>query len=146
MSDWVTGLLGFLLPPRRGADPYKWRMAVLVTLATLVLVVGASLLVMHGGLAWAGSDNRVAWTAEVDSKIVTAIAPIQAQLQRTEHTGNAILRALYLPQVRDKVRQRCDEDSASDRARINVELDRIRAEYATLAGTSLGVEPRCDEV
>lgn len=153
MIDWISRIFSCISPPQNGTDPYSWRLAVFWTLLLLLVVCVGGMFVMHGALAYVGVDTRIAWTSEVDGKIMRAVEPMQKQMGtmqkqmgKMEATGKSILRALYLPQIRQKVRERCDTLDPYQRSRINIELDRIHAEYRTLAGEPFGENPDCSEV
>lgn len=160
MKNLIFQCLKYLSPPRNGDDPYCWRLSVFWALLIIAIICVGGMLAMHGALAWVGIDTRVAWTNELNERIESSLAPMQQQMdglknQITEiqSTSSAILRAQYLPQIREKVRQRCDTRlienprlQAIERSKINRDIDRIRAEYKILADEPLDHYPTCDEV
>lgn len=144
----MTELLRCLLPPpRNGDDPYPWRQMVGLTLAALVLCCFAMYALAFGTLERLfGFPARLAWAHEVDDRIEKTILPIERKLDAVQATNHAILRAIYIPQIRARVRERCDIPDRAQRDRINAELDRIRNEYRLLSGERLNVSPTCEEV
>lgn len=146
MAKWFADILtGWLRPPKPSDDPTPWRQSVFTALSLLLLYSACHALWSLGLMASYGYAGPVTET-QVDSKIAAAIKPLQDKVNSTDQTSKAILRALYLPQVRAKVRERCDTTDAQKRANINRELDRIREEYKNLSGHEFGPDPRCDEV
>jgi len=118
----------------------------------LTIIIGLHLAWSWGHLAAMGfvgpayADEQQKILAEVDRKIDEKIKPLQDKMDSTERTSKAILRAIYLPQVRAKVAERCASDSTAEKQAINTELDRIKAEYESLSGEEFGREPTCEQV
>ena len=69
-----------------------------------------------------------------------------AELMVIDERGKSILYAIYSPQVRAKVRERCDTNDRHERETINKELDRLLKEYLLAAGKRFDPMPTCDAV
>lgn len=130
MKDYAKSALNLLTPPGEDQDATTWRWAVFVSIIVLACVIGVHLAAANGMLARFGISG-IAYASDVDS---------------INQRSVSILYAIYSPQVRAKVRQRCDTNDAAARERINTELSRILREYEHAAGQPFGVMPRCDEV
>ena len=146
----IDDIVSSLRPPKPGDDVEAWRRSVF---GALVLILVYSAFHAIWALGWMATIGYAGPYADieqirkdVDRKIETAIKPLQEKIDSTYTTSNAILRALYLPQIRAKVRERCDTAEADKRAAINQELDRIKEEYKHFAGAEFGPDPRCDQV
>lgn len=134
-----------LRPPDHGTDPHHWRWVVFWCLVLIIPLTLTHIATATFGAEWFGIA-RYARADEVDEKIAKAITPIETKISGTQRTMDSILKAIYLPQVRQKVRERCDTKDARERQKINVELDRIKTEYRTLSGNDFGTVPSCNEV
>lgn len=146
LAKWFVDIFtGWLRPPKPSEDPTPWRQSVFTTLSLLLVYSACHALWSFGLMTSYGYAGPIT-EEQVDDKIAAAVKPLQDKVNSTDQTSKAILKALYLPQVRAKVRERCDTTDAQKRANINRELDRIREEYKNLAGHEFGPNPRCDEV
>ncbi len=119
-----------LVPPANGADPRAWRLNVFLALVMIITVLAFHLLSTSGTLGFMGIEG-VARAGEV---------------QIIDARSKAILKAIYSPQIRAKIRERCDTNDAHLRERINTELDRLLGEYRSAAGEPFGVMPNCSQV
>lgn len=123
-------LLGFLWPPKADADPTTWRFAMffahLGVLAVLTFHIAASAgILSRFGISGYATDKEV------------------EQLDRKQ---DAILFALYAPQVRTLIRDRCETSDRYEREEINQRLVIILREYYELTGTNFSPIPTCNEV
>ena len=152
MINIIRSILRALYPPQRDDDPYPWRVGVFLWLVVLLILAGGGIAADLGGLSRFGLHSVVR-ANEVDAKISNAVGSMEQKIDEigrkadnADRTSQSILKALYLPQIRAKIRERCDTSDGMERAVINKELDRINDEYTRLSGESLGIAPRCDEV
>lgn len=76
------------------------------------------------------------------------ISPVASErdVQIIKSQNLHVLYAIYAPQVRALVRQRCDHPSPEMRERINVNLDRVLREYRDATGVPFSPMPSCSEV
>lgn len=130
MIDKIPGAMRALLPPAKDADPTSWRVTVFVSIVVLGFMVVTHQLASYGYLESIGI-SRVANASE---------------LNQVDERTKAILRAIYSPQVRGKVRERCDTNDPREREKINKELDRILNEYKDGSGEDFRPIPKCGEV
>lgn len=122
-----------IMPPDYDADGrmlQRWRKNVFWTLLILMLALAFHLAAAKGLLEPIGVSG-VAQASEV---------------RQNGKTARAILRRLALPEIRRKVRQRCEATTAADRERINRELDRILEQFQNDTGQPFGDLPTCGEV
>ena len=119
-----------LVPPANGEDPRPWRINVFVTLLVLIAVLAFHLASVNGYLSGLG---------------IPAVAKAD-ELEKVTEGNHAILKAIYSPQIRAKIRARCDTSDADTRERINKELDRLLNEYKLGAGKDFTPMPTCTEV
>lgn len=150
--EWAGDLFRSINVPAPDVDPTSWRKAVRAMIILLAAVVGMHLAWSWGHLAALGfvgpayADEQERILKQVDTKIDEKIKPLQDKIDSTERTSKAILLAIYLPQVRSKVAERCASDDTQEKQEINRELDRIKAEYESLSGEPFGREPSCEQV
>ncbi len=119
-----------ITPPSHDEDPTAWRMNVFWSLLIIGGLLLAHLAAVHGYLEGLGI-SRVANASEV--------ALLDAR-------SKAILKAIASPQIRAKVRERCDATTPAAKERVNVELDRLKREYLLAAGEPFAPMPTCGEV
>jgi len=134
MTSWITGslksLFSALWPPGHEEDPTQWRRLVFVTLTTMVFVMGLHLAAAKGFLEPYGLSGFAS----------------TAQVKEVENKTDSILYAIYAPQIRATIRERCDTSDPREREQINKRLDRILREYEAATGERFQPIPRCDEV
>ena len=120
-----------LWPPGRDEDPTPWRKVVFFSLALGTLVV-------YGHIAASGGylEDYVGIKGYASSE----------QVEVVSNQTHAILYAIYAPQIREKVRARCEVHLASEREKINRELDRILQDYEEATGSRFSPMPNCGEV
>ncbi len=119
-----------ITPPTDDKDSQAWRWNVFWMLLILSITLGSHLGAAHGLLQPLGIQP---FASAEEIKII-------------DERSKAILRAIYSPQIRAKVRKRCDTNAAGEREQINKELDRILAEYKAAAGEPFRPIPHCSEV
>lgn len=119
-----------LVPPDKDQDPRCWRINVFWALLILIVVLTFHLASANGYLGRLG---------------IPAVANAD-ELQKVDDGNKAILKAIYSPQIRAKIRERCDTGDAAARERINKELDRLLNEYKLGAGKDFQPMPTCAEV
>lgn len=130
MLDTGFSWLKFLWPPTKDEDPTVWRRGVFLMLSGTILILALHLMAAKGILEPLG---------------VSAIAT-KAEVVQVVEKQNAILYAIYAPQVRAKIRERCEADTAQEREKVNQELDRLLRDYKEAAGEKFTPIPSCDEV
>lgn len=117
-------------PPEDGADPTPWRRSTFVliwgTIATLAIHIAG----VRGYLEFMGV-KRTATVADVET---------------IDSRTKSILYAIYAPQVRGLVRERCDTTDRRERERINSVLDRVLRDYKEASGADFAPMPSCQEV
>ncbi len=128
--DPIVAAARGITPPQDGDDPRAWRLNVFWSLLIIGLLLFAHLAAAYGLLERFG---------------VSGVASA-AQVQTLEKGNKAILYAIYAPQFRAKIRERCDATTHVERERINVELDRMKAVYKEAAGEEFSPMPTCDQV
>ena len=119
-----------LIPPAKDEDPRPWRINVFLSLLVIGLVLGFHIASSSGWLSGIG---------------ISAVANA-SELRAVDERTKAILKAIYSPQVRAKIRARCDTNDATEKERINTELDRLLNEYKAGAGEAYRPMPTCAEV
>ena len=119
-----------LTPPGDNEDPRPWRLNVFWSILVIGTLLTGHLLAVHGYLESLGIS-------------ATANA---SELNTLNVRSKAILYAIYSPQIRAKVRERCDAESATATERVNVELDRLKNEFKAAAGEKFTPLPTCAEV
>ncbi len=119
-----------LVPPANGVDPRAWRLNVFLAIVMIITVLGFHILSSSGTLGFMGIQG----VARADD------------VRRIDDRGKSILFAIYAPQIRAKIRARCDTNDAHLRERINTELDRLLKEYKAAAGEAFGPMPNCSQV
>ena len=119
-----------LLPPDKDEDPRPWRRSVFWALLLIIAVLTFHLASVKGYLSSIG------------------ISPVAsaAEVHIIDQRSKAILYAIYSPQVRAKIRQRCDTNDREEREQINTELDRLLKEYRDAAGERFDPMPTCGQV
>ncbi len=128
--DRVMAAARGILPPDKDEDPRCWRINVfwglLITMVVLAFHVASA-----GGYLEQIGISGVANASEV---------------QQNGKTSRAILRRMALPEIRAKVRARCQAQTALERERINRDIDRILDQFKTDTGEDFGILPTCAEV
>ena len=119
-----------IVPPGHDEDPRAWRLNVFWSLLIIGGLLIGHLAAVHGYLEGLGI-SRTANASEV---------------ALLDTRSKAILKAIYSPQIRAKVRERCDADTPAGRERVNVELDRLKNEFEMAAGEPFLPMPTCSEV
>lgn len=131
MIDQIISHLRSLVPPSSNGDKRlrAWRINVCLSLFVIGTVLAFHIAASKGALAYMG---------------IPAVSRAD-ELQQVNQTVRAILKAIYLPQIRAKIRQRCDTPYPQDREKLNREIDYLLAEYKRGNGTEF-LTPGCDEV
>ncbi len=119
-----------LVPPGPDEDPHQWRISVFFS-----LVIIGSVLAFH--IAASGG-----WLSPMG---ISGVANA-SEVKQNGKISRAILRRLATPEIRSKVWQRCNAETAEDRERINRDLDRILEQFETDTGEAFGELPACSEV
>ncbi len=126
LFDFAKGLT----PPADGEDCRPWRVNVFWTLMILLVLVTGHIMSVHGYLSPIGISGH----AQASELAVIA------------DRGKSILYAIYSPQIRAKVRERCDASTPAEREEVNVELDRLMKEFKQAAREEFRPMPSCGEV
>lgn len=138
-----------LTPPKhvegRDIRDTHWRWAVFVMIVFTAFILSLHIAMVKGFFEPFGY-SAVAYSAEVRVMLDEELKPVREQLDASDRKSNSILFAIYAPQIRQKVRERCDTTSADLREKINRELNFILREYEELAGKPFLPMPRCGEV
>jgi len=116
--------------PAKNEDPQPWRLKMFLAVMALSILFGLHFAAAKGFLGFIGIDG-VAYAGE---------------MRNVQDTHKAILRAIYAPQIRLHIRERCETTVANEREKINKDLDRLLAEYREATGEAFKPIPRCDEV
>ena len=128
--DRIAAAARGIVPPNHDEDPRAWRLNVFWSLLIIGGLLIGHLAAVHGYLEGMGISR-------------TANA---SELALLDVRSKSILRAIYSPQIRAKVRQRCDADTPAGRERVNVELHRLLDAFELAAGEEFKPMPTCGEV
>jgi len=130
MSNGFFEFVRSLVPPDKDEDPRPWRRSVFWALLSIIVVLTFHLVSVKGYLSSIG------------------ISPVAsaAEVQIIDQRSKSILYAIYSPQVRAKIRERCDTQDRHEREVINMELDRLLKEYRDAAGERFDPMPTCAQV
>ena len=130
IASAVKALASALWPPKEGEDATNWRWGVFGAIMLVTLVLTVHIVSVKGYLSVFGISG-VAYASDVEE---------------INMKTSAILYGLYAPQVRAKVRERCDTEDAVEREKINQVIDSIKREYRRLSGVEFYPMPTCGEV
>ena len=119
-----------ILPPNGDEDPRPWRINVFFSLLCIWSILGFHIASTSGWLIALG---------------ISGVANA-GELAAVDTRTKAILYAIYSPQVRAKVRARCDTTDAAEVEKINTELDRLLNAYKAGADEDYKPIPTCAEV
>lgn len=137
LGDGAIRAVQGLWPPKDGEDPEPWRRNVFLMIIGIAAVLSYHLLAAGGWLSFLGVDD-VASSGQVEI--------VKEQIKEVDEKTNSVLYAIYAPQIRAKVRERCLTEDGGERERINKEIDRIKKEYKDATGADFEPMPGCDEV
>lgn len=139
----IKEVVDLIIPPDDEKKVYQWRRRMAAIIGILLIVMIGVLVVMIGAL------QRMGGPAMATEESVTAqLTPVLTKLVNIDVRTVDILRQLYRPQMRSKVRERCDTKDQAVRERINFEIDLLQKAFKKAAGESVDplVEPTCDKV
>lgn len=128
--DRIAAAARGIVPPGHDEDPRAWRLNVFWSLLIIGALLIGHLAAVHGYLEGLGISR-------------TANA---SELALLDVRSKSILKAIYSPQIRAKVRERCDAETPTAVERVNVELDRLKNEFEAAAGEPFKPMPTCGEV
>ena len=120
-----------LKPPKHGDDPTYWRWAMILALTATILTLSFHITASKGYLEEYGVSGF----------------PSEEQFVSVDTKVNAVLEAIYGPQIRDAVRERCNAPSGSpERERAIQELERLLDAFRAAAGYAFPRTYNCGNV
>lgn len=127
--DFLFKAFKSIWPPEKEEDNYAWRRAMFLTTSTIGVVLTFHILSSLSFLQPFG---------------IYGFATTQS-VKEVESSVHAVLYAVYAPQIRSKVRERCEATSADEREEVNKDLDRLLRDYEQATKKEFDL-PRCEEV
>lgn len=129
MYKFLSKVFVSLWPPAAEKEPAAWRWAVFFALILVGSALGLHLAAAKGFLSPLGIS------AVADERTVNQIIVRQG----------SILYAIYAPQIRILVRQRCFASSVEEKENASRQIDLIARDYLRSTGRTFPL-PRCSEV